>query len=61
MTSAHGRGDIADLVQRARDGDRAALEELLAAVQDDVHRLTLRMTGCPETHSTPPRRSSSGS
>lgn len=48
MTSAHGRGDIADLVQRARDGDRAALEELLAAVQDDVLRLTLRMTGCPD-------------
>jgi RNA polymerase sigma factor (sigma-70 family) len=48
MTSAHGRGDIADLVQRARDRDRAALEELLAAVQDDVHRLTLRMTGCPD-------------
>jgi RNA polymerase sigma factor (sigma-70 family) len=48
MTSAPGRGDIADLVQRARDGDRAALEELLAAVQGDVHRLTLRLTGCPD-------------
>jgi RNA polymerase sigma factor (sigma-70 family) len=40
--------DLAALARRARDGDRAALERLLVAVQDDVHRLALRMTGCPD-------------
>ena len=35
--------------RRARPGgDRAALEGLLVAVQDDVHRLALRMTGSPD-------------
>lgn len=37
-----------DLVERARDGDRHALERLLVSVQDDVHRLALRMTGSPD-------------
>jgi RNA polymerase sigma factor (sigma-70 family) len=40
--------DLVDLVRRARDGDRSALERLLVTVQDDVHRLALRMTGCPD-------------
>jgi RNA polymerase sigma factor (sigma-70 family) len=37
-----------DLVARARGGDRGALEGLLVAVQDDVHRLALRTTGSPD-------------
>jgi RNA polymerase sigma factor (sigma-70 family) len=40
--------DLAALVARARDGDSPALEELLVSVQDGVHRLALRMTGCPD-------------
>jgi RNA polymerase sigma factor (sigma-70 family) len=39
---------LAAAVARARDGDRAALEQVLAAVQDDVYRLALRMTAHPE-------------
>lgn len=35
-------------VERAREGDRVALEEIVRAVQDDVYRLALRMTGHPE-------------
>lgn len=57
MTGAAGRGDtgaqderaeLIALARRARDGDRVALEHLLVAVQDDVHRLALRMTGTPD-------------
>jgi RNA polymerase sigma factor (sigma-70 family) len=48
MTAADDRGALADLVPRARDGDRKALEGVLVAVQHDVHRLALRMTGCPD-------------
>jgi RNA polymerase sigma factor (sigma-70 family) len=57
VTSAAGQADprdqpdqpdLAVLAQRAGDGDRAALERLLAAVQDDIHRLAVRMTGCPD-------------
>jgi RNA polymerase sigma factor (sigma-70 family) len=48
MTRQGDRDDLADLARRARDGDRAALERLLVAVQDNVHRLALRMTGCPD-------------
>lgn len=40
--------ELDDLVGPARDGDRAALEGLLVSVQDDVHRLALRMTGSPD-------------
>jgi RNA polymerase sigma factor (sigma-70 family) len=40
--------ELALLARRARDGDRAALEQLLVGVQDEVHRLALRMTGCPD-------------
>jgi RNA polymerase sigma factor (sigma-70 family) len=42
------RADLSELALRARDGDRPALEQLLVAIQDDVHRLALRMTGAPD-------------
>jgi RNA polymerase sigma factor (sigma-70 family) len=42
------RADLTELTLRARDGDRPALERLLVAIQDDVHRLALRMTGSPD-------------
>jgi hypothetical protein len=32
------RADLSELVLRAREGDRPALELLLVAIQDDVHR-----------------------
>jgi RNA polymerase sigma factor (sigma-70 family) len=48
MTGDRDRADLSELVRRARDGDRPALERLLVAIQDDVHRLALRMTGCPD-------------
>lgn len=35
-------------IERASSGDRRALEDIVRAVQDDVFRLALRMTGCPE-------------
>lgn len=35
-------------VQRAKDGDGEALEQVIRAVKDDVYRLALRMTGHPE-------------
>jgi RNA polymerase sigma factor (sigma-70 family) len=35
-------------VDRAQAGDQQALEEVVRAVQDDVFRLALRMTGCPD-------------
>ena len=37
----------ADLVVRARDGDRAALEQLLRRHQDRIHALCRRMVGHP--------------
>jgi RNA polymerase sigma factor (sigma-70 family) len=40
--------ELAEVVERARAGDRAALERVVEAVQDDVHRLALRMTACRE-------------
>jgi RNA polymerase sigma factor (sigma-70 family) len=43
-----GPPDLGVLARCARDGDKVALERLLAAVQDNVHRLALRMTGCPD-------------
>ena len=36
------------LVERAKAGDRQALEAVILAVQDDAFRLALRMTGCPD-------------
>jgi RNA polymerase sigma factor (sigma-70 family) len=39
---------LGDLLERARGGDGPALERLLVSVQDDVHRLALRMTGSPD-------------
>jgi RNA polymerase sigma factor (sigma-70 family) len=41
-------GDLGALVGCAQRGDGQAVEALLAAVRDDVHRLALRMTGCPD-------------
>jgi RNA polymerase sigma factor (sigma-70 family) len=41
-------GELDSLVELARDGDGRALERLLVSVQDDVHRLALRMTGSPD-------------
>ena len=40
--------DLADLVERAQRGDGNSVEAVLVAVGDDVHRLALRMTGCPD-------------
>jgi RNA polymerase sigma factor (sigma-70 family) len=40
--------DLAAVVGQAQAGDRDALEQVVAAVQDDVHRLALRMTGGPD-------------
>lgn len=40
--------ELAGLVDRAQRGDGRAVEEVLAAVRDGVHRLALRMTGCPD-------------
>lgn len=45
---ADDEADLSELVLRAREGDRSALERLLVAIQDDVHRLALRMTGRPD-------------
>lgn len=38
---------LEQLAAAARDGDRRALEELVRAIHDPVHRLALRMTACP--------------
>jgi RNA polymerase sigma factor (sigma-70 family) len=40
--------ELAALVARAQGGERAALEQVVAAVQDDVFRLALRMTAHPQ-------------
>jgi RNA polymerase sigma factor (sigma-70 family) len=40
--------NLAAAVDAARAGDRLALERVVRAVQDDVFRLALRMTACPE-------------
>jgi RNA polymerase sigma factor (sigma-70 family) len=39
--------DLEDLARRAAKGDRAALEELVGAISDDVYRLAMRMLGHP--------------
>lgn len=39
---------LASDVEAARSGDRAALERVVRAVQDDVYKLALRMTACSE-------------
>jgi RNA polymerase sigma factor (sigma-70 family) len=39
---------VDELVAAAAAGDERALEGVIRAVQDDVHRLALRMTGCPD-------------
>lgn len=38
--------DLSERVTRAQGGDRDAVAAVLSAVSDDVHRLSLRMTGC---------------
>jgi RNA polymerase sigma factor (sigma-70 family) len=40
--------ELGAAVERARAGDQGALEAVVRAVQDDVFRLALRMTGCPD-------------
>ena len=40
--------ELADLVERAQHGDGRAVEAVLVAIGDDVHRLALRMTGSPD-------------
>jgi RNA polymerase sigma factor (sigma-70 family) len=40
--------ELAPLVERAQRGDGRAVQDLLVAVGDDVHRLALRMTGSPD-------------
>jgi RNA polymerase sigma factor (sigma-70 family) len=40
-------GDLHALVGRAQSGDRAALNELVSLLADDLYRLALRMTGNP--------------
>jgi RNA polymerase sigma factor (sigma-70 family) len=39
---------LSDTVARAKGGDAHALEQVVAAVQDDVYRLALRMTAHPQ-------------
>ncbi len=39
---------LADAVARANAGDARALEQVVAAIQDDVYRLALRMTAHPQ-------------
>lgn len=49
MTDRHSPTDEAaldEVVARAKNGDRLALEDVVRAVQDDVFRLSLRMTAC---------------
>jgi DNA-directed RNA polymerase specialized sigma24 family protein len=45
---APAANDLVASTEQAQGGDAAALEALLVAVQDDIHRLALRMTGCPD-------------
>ncbi len=45
VTGDHG---LLGHVERAQAGDGHAVEQLLLAVRDDVHRLAVRMTGCPD-------------
>jgi RNA polymerase sigma factor (sigma-70 family) len=48
MISQQKDDGLSAAVEAARAGDRQALDRLLCAIQDDVFRLSLRMTGCPE-------------
>jgi RNA polymerase sigma factor (sigma-70 family) len=48
MSFQRATEDLESVVEAARGGDRLALERVVRAVQDDVYRLALRMTGCPE-------------
>ncbi len=46
-SGARDEGALNELVSRAKAGDREALEAVIAALQDDVFRLALRMTADP--------------
>jgi RNA polymerase sigma factor (sigma-70 family) len=48
MTSPQKDDGLRAAVEAARSGDRQALDRVLCAIQDDVFRLSLRMTGCPD-------------
>ncbi len=49
MTISRTDADSLQLaVDAAKSGDPSALERVVSAVQDDVYRLALRMTACPE-------------
>lgn len=48
MSREGGADRLGTLVARAREGDRAALEGVVRAVQDDVYGLALRMLWHPE-------------
>lgn len=47
-TDPAATSDITSTIARAREGDRAALEELLASVAPSIHRFGLRM--CKDVH-----------
>jgi len=38
---------LVDVIHRVRDGDHAAVEVLVAAIQDDIYKLALRMVAQP--------------
>jgi len=47
MESENTNRDLGTLVERAKDGDREALAEIVAAIQNQVYGLALRMLGTP--------------
>lgn len=48
MAEGHNGGDVAAMIDRARGGDRDALEAVLASVAPAIHRFGLRM--CKNAH-----------
>lgn len=48
MSSPEEATSLAEAVTRAKSGERDALEHLVTALQDDVFRLSLRMTACQQ-------------
>jgi RNA polymerase sigma factor (sigma-70 family) len=48
LASIADDGALTDAVARAKAGDAYALEQVVAAIQDDVYRLALRMTAHPQ-------------
>jgi hypothetical protein len=45
--------DVTERVRAAAAGDRAAVREVLDAIEDDVHRLALRTLGHPADAARP--------